>query len=461
MAADLATGTEYVEQLAARITAPDVGDVPDDVTEGVTRVVADTVGVTLAGSTTPVGRAARRAFGALPGDGGTTVIGSSEPLPTLEAVFTNGVAGHALDYDDSSILLPGHPSVVLLPPILAVAETRPVSGMEAIAAYALGFEAMVAVAKPISPRHYTKGWHTTSTAGTFGAAAATARLLDADRETVRHALCMAASYASGVQRNFGTMTKPAHAGQAARSGATAALLAAEGVTADPRALTDPRGYFELFDGYERPDPASFPDIGEEWLATDEWIDIKRYPCCYGNHTSMDAAGRLAAEHDLVPEDIESVHVRGSTKLERVVREALPATGLEGKFSVRHAVATAIAHEEPGLAAFEDAAVGNPTLRALAESVTVELDEDLDPETFRTVVTIETTDGRRLEETVTYPPGRPENPIPDAAVHAKFLDCTTRVLDRAAAESLWDRLWTLPELADVGTLVADLAVEPAE
>lgn len=459
MAAELADETAYVEALAARITDPAVEAVPDAVTEGVTRVVADTVGVTLAGSATETGRAAHRAFGSLAGDAGeATVLGSAEPLPTLEAVFVNGVAGHALDYDDSSILLPGHPSVVLLPPILAVAEDRSVTGMDAIAAYALGFETMVALAEPISPRHYTKGWHTTSTAGTFGAAAATARLLDADAETVRRALTMAASYAAGVQRNFGTMTKPAHAGQAARSGMTAALLAVEGFTADPRAITGRRGYFELFDGYDRPDPEDLPSVGESWLATDEWIDIKRYPCCYGNHTSMDAAGRIVAEHGLAPEDVAAVHVRGSSKLERVVREALPETGLEGKFSVRHAVATAIAHERPGLAEFEDAAVSDPTLRGLAERVTVELDDALDPETFHTEVTIETTDGRRLEQTVVYPPGRPENPVTDETVSAKFLDCAGRVLDEPAAEALWERLMGLPEVDDVGALVGELAVE---
>src|SRR5215472_16756351 len=236
--------------VAAWVAAASFEAMPAEVIDRARAGVIDTVGVILAGRDEPVTRIAAELVaedGAAPVAShlGTTLMTSPEA-----AALLNGVAGHALDYDDVSASLTGHPSVVVLPAALAAAELMGASGAALLAAYVAGVEVTAKLGLAIGPAHYRMGWHATSTLGTLGAAMAAGTLLRLDAERLTNALAIAVSMASGSRQNFGTMTKPLHAGHAARCGVAAARLAGRGLTGDPTALEAPFGLFALMSAGE-------------------------------------------------------------------------------------------------------------------------------------------------------------------------------------------------------------------
>jgi 2-methylcitrate dehydratase PrpD len=418
------------DRIAAFVADCSFEDLPETAVESVTRAFVDTVGVSVAGRETPVGRATETAAG----------DGETDGSPAERALYL-GAVGHALDYDDLSWGIDGHPSVVLVPPILALAETEPVSGRDAITAYAAGFEAACAVAEPISPDHYERGWHATATFGALGAAAAAANLLDLDAEATRRALTIAASTPAGLKRNFGSMTKPLHAGFASRSGVTAATLAAEGVTADAEAISGDRGFWDLYG--EGADSA--PPIGEAWALETEGIHVKMYPCCYFTHTSIAAAQSLVEDEGLTPEDVESVSVSAAQGAADALQHQTPETGLEAKFSMEYTVASGIVRDRVGLDAFEDDAVDDPAVEAVRQRVEFATDDDLPYDSHEATVAIETADGRHAI-TRTDPPGVHSDPPSAGELRAKFTDCATRAVSESRATRLFDDLAALSDLS---------------
>lgn len=419
------TSSTIESHLTAIVTDLDPESVGGPTTRTVERAVVDTIGVALAGLTTEVGESVSRW---LPDGGLVTTVRGADPKHALAL----GAAGHALDYDDLSWAIDGHPSVVLVPPIFALASETNASGREAIAAYVAGFEVMSAVAAPISPEHYEAGWHATATFGAFGAAAAGAWLLDLDPEETRNALCIAASTPAGLKRNFGSMTKPLHAGFAARSGLTAALLARDGVTADAEAIGGEGGFLDLYGEPHGIEPSPGRSIDEHGIHT------KAYPCCYFTHTAIAATQSLADEHDLVPEGIESITVEASGGAADALAHSDPETGLEAKFSMEYAVASALARDRVDLAAFEEPALSDSTVERLRERVSFRSDPDLDYDAHAAVVRIELSAGT-VERRQANPPGTFENPLSEERQRAKFLDCATRTFERERAERLYDGL----------------------
>jgi 2-methylcitrate dehydratase PrpD len=274
---------EFVADLERR-------DLTDKLVRTVERCFIDTIGVTLAGATEGAGSVAGSVTASeLGGSGSATLLGRSGSASVTDAVFANGAAAHSLDFDDVSDSINGHSSACLVPAILAVAEDQNASGSEAITAFAAGFEVASRISAPINPSHYERGWHATATMGPFGVAAAVSHLLGLNANQSTHALNIAASMPAGLKRNFGTMTKPMHVGQAARSGLTAAFLAREGFDANGDAIAGDGGFFDLYSGDDG------PDLDEQFRAND-WGDltrktilVKRYPCCLGMHTALAAA----------------------------------------------------------------------------------------------------------------------------------------------------------------------------
>ncbi|MDL5363674.1 MmgE/PrpD family protein [Halalkalicoccus sp. NIPERK01] len=411
-------------RLAATVTDLDPDSLDEPTTDTVERAFVDTVGVTLAGFSTEVGESVSRW---LP-DGGLVASGKGDP----EHALALGAAGHALDYDDLSWAIDGHPSVVLVPPILALAGETDASGRDAIAAYVAGFEVMSAVAAPISPEHYEAGWHATATFGTFGAAAAAAYLLDLTPGEARNALCIAASTPAGLKRNFGSMTKPLHAGFAARSGFTAALVARDGATADAEAIGGEGGFLDLYGQPRAVEPPERRSIDERGIHT------KAYPCCYFTHTAIAATQSLASDHGIGPADVEAITVEASQGAADALAHSDPGTGLEAKFSMEYAVASALARDRVDLATFEEPALSDPVVRRLRERVSFRADSDLGYDTHTSTVRIETT-GETVERRQENPPGTHGNPLSADRRRAKFLDCATRTLDRERAERLYEDL----------------------
>lgn len=419
------TRSSLESRLAATVVDLNPDSIDDSTVDLVQRAFVDTVGVTLAGLSTDVGRSVSRW---LPGGG---LVGLSERAEPEHALAL-GAASHALDYDDLSWAIDGHPSVVLVPPILALAGETDTSGRDAIAAYAVGFEVMSAVAAPISPEHYEDGWHATATFGVFGAAAAAARLLDFGPEETRNALCIAASTPAGLKRNFGSMTKPLHAGFAARSGLTAAVLARDGITADAGAIGGEGGFFELYGEHRE---AETPDEG--YLGA-RGIHTKAYPCCYFTHTAIAATQSLADEHDLDPEGVESITVEASCGGADALAHSDPETGLQAKFSMEYAVASALARDRVDLATFEEPALSDPVVDRLRGRVSFRTDPELGYDAHTATVRIESSEGT-VERRQADPPGTYGNPLSAERRRAKFLDCATRSLREERAERLYDDL----------------------
>ncbi|WP_336361694.1 MmgE/PrpD family protein [Haladaptatus sp. ZSTT2] len=439
--------------LATFVAGLSYKDVPESTIETIERAFADTVGVTLAGVVADAGkRASAIATPTAPENGGVKILGTGTHAALADAVLANGTAGHALDFDDLSWAMDGHPSVPMVAPALALAEQLDASGKDLITAFAAGYEAECYVAEPISPTHYELGWHPTATFGTFGAAAAASQLLGLSAEETKRALNIAASMPSGLKRNFGSMTKPLHAGLSGRSGVTAAQLAAEGFTADEAAVSGSRGFWDRYGtGAER--VAKPP--GDPWRLVETGISIKAYPCCYFTHTSIAAAQDLVSTHDIEPADVEQIKSTASGGAGDALSHPDPQTGLEAKFSMEYALACAVALDTVSLDAFEDDAIGEETVQRVRERAIFEVDESLPYKSNDVLVELTTTDGDTYEATLTEPPGTPNNPLSDAELRAKFIDCATRAVSESVAEETVDKLLALRDQPSVRDIVAPL------
>jgi 2-methylcitrate dehydratase PrpD len=437
----MATPEIELSEFAATLT---FAEIPENAQETIRRAFFDTIGVTLAGAGEGAGEAVFETT-LNQADAGdiATMLGLTAGSPAERALRT-GAASHALDYDDLSWAMDGHPSVTLIPSLLAVAGERGASGKALITAYAAGFEVECALAQPISPDHYEAGWHATATFGAFGAAVAAATLLDLDSAATRNALNIAASTPAGLKRNFGSMTKPLHAGLCARSGVTAALLAENGFTADTTAVSGDGGFWDLY-GPDKPDEFIFdPD---RWALTTEGIHVKYYPCCYFTHTSIAATQALVSEHNIHPESIEQIEVQAAQGAADALHHSDPETGLEGKFSMEYAVASGAVRDRVGLDTFDDDAIDDSSVQRVRERVDFLVDETLHYDSHKAVVEIETTSGTyKLRQK--NPPGTHDNPLTESELREKFKECAERVIPSADVSRLMDTLLTLDEHSDI-------------
>jgi 2-methylcitrate dehydratase PrpD len=438
----------FEASLAEFVATTEFADLPDGVADTVRRAFVDTVGVTLAGLVAESGDAMRGAFG------GEEEHANDGARSLPAAALEYGTAAHALDYDDLSWGMDGHPSVVLVPPILAIAEQQSVSGEAATTAYAVGYEVACAVAAPISPDHYEAGWHATATFGTFGATAAAASLLDLTVEQIETALNVAASMPAGTKRNFGSMTKPLHAGLASRSGVTAAALAAEGFDSGTGAIGGDGGFWDLYGSGATVDDADVEavrGIGTgDWALDSHGVHTKRYPCCYFTHTAIAAVQRLAEEHDLTGDDVVHANVYASRGASDALAYDAPETELAAKFSMPHAVAVGLMRETVGLDAFEETTLQDEQIRSLYNRVTLHRDESLPYDAHAARVELDLGD-RTVSTTQENPPWVHTEPPSEEGLREKFVACATRAVSEAEATSLYDRLSRLPD-GDVSGLL---------
>lgn len=431
-------------EIAARSVALDAGEFPAEARKWAKDAIIDMIGCGLIGARTPTTDIAL-ATGA-PDDGDCLVLGRRRRIGRLEAAFVNGVAGHALDYDDTSKSLSGHPTVIIVPALLALAEGRGTSGAAFLDAYIVGVETATRIARGVNFHHYEKGWHPTATLGIFGAAAACARLLGLSREELANALGACASLASGVKANFGTETKPVHAGLASRNGLFAALLASQKINASPLAFEHPQGFLEVFNGAGTYDPQRMlADWARPLDLLNPGISIKKYPCVYSVHGAIDAVIELHDTHRFMPEDVVSLKVRMHRR--RMLPHVLnPATSaLNAKFSLPYAVARGLVNGAVTLAHFDDAALHDPQVMRVMTLVEMEPHDD-DANDYGAQVLVGLRDGRAIEASVASPLGRgPEAPLPDGMLRAKFTDCAGHALTRAGVDEVFDMLAALEDM----------------
>ncbi len=335
-------------------------------------------------------------------------------------------------------------------------------------AYVTGFEVGGQIARGIGLAHYHRGWHATGTLALFSALAAVAKARDLSEDEIRTAFGIAASFSSGMQRNFGTMTKPLHSGWAARSALVAVELASVGWTANPQILEIPRGYLALY-GDERSDPGKIaPALGVPWVFVEPGVSLKKYPCCWALHRGIDAVLQLRAE--LGAENITSLSCHMPPGAFSQVPYMRPVTGLEGKFSATYACAAPLLDGQVTLETFTDAAVTRPEIAALYDRIEVVEDPACNesdkskggvgdaPGEIGYVEVTATTPGERRTVRVYAPTGSPQHPMTWAEIEAKFADCTRSVLmDEAQAAALFAALRGIDQCGDVRGLVAGIAL----
>jgi 2-methylcitrate dehydratase PrpD len=346
--------------------------IPDSALGVATLSLMDWCAVSLAGLDEPVARMTRSLVAEEAGAEQATVLGLPRQVPARAAALANGALSHALDYDDTHFAYVGHPSVVIFPAALAMAERQGSAGAAFLEAALIGMEAACRIGHWLGTGHYNHGFHQTATAGAFGATAAAGRLVGLDAERMRHALGLCATRASGLKSQFGTMGKPYNAGIAAANGVEAALLAAQGFVSRPDGIECLQGFGDTHAGECLDVETSLADLGTRfWF---EAVQHKFHACCHGTHAALDALRALAREPGVAPDRIERIALRVNPRWLRVCDIPAPQTGLEAKFSYRLTSAMALAGRDTGaLDAFTDAACAEPALLALRDRVRVEAD----------------------------------------------------------------------------------------
>jgi 2-methylcitrate dehydratase PrpD len=374
-----------------------------------------------------------------------TVLGRAERVDILHAALFNGLSSHVLDFDDTHVRAV-HPSAPVLPALMALAEKRAISGRDLVHAFVLGVDAECRIGLSVFPEHYNVGWHITGTAGVFGAAAATGKLLGLDEQQMRWALGIAATQSSGLREMFGTMCKSLHPGRAAQSGLTAALLAQKNFTSSERAIEAPRGFANVMS--TRFDPGTITDaLGSRYELSSNMY--KPYACGLVVHAAIDACVQLRSEHGLVPEDIDRVELRVSPLVQELTAKRDPQNGLEGKFSIFHAAAVALIHGSANESEFSDGVVRDPRVIAVRDRIFATVDTAVGK--LESYATVYMRDGRVLHKHVPHALGTVQRPMSDADLEGKFRGLVQPAFTPAQADRMIDLCWRIEELADAGEL----------
>lgn len=406
-------------------------DMPEDGRRKAVDAITDALGCGLAGSVADVAGPMRRALGigATTGPAGALLLGGDATAAPADAALYNGTAIHALDYDDVTHPAYSHPSAVLVPALFALAPQARASGHDIVSAYVVGLEVFGKLGRALNTAHYRAGWHATSTFGSIAAAVAAARLLRLSKGQCSCAVGIAASASSGLRANFGTMTKPLHAGYAARNGVLAALLAREGFTASDEALTHRFGFAQAFNGGAAIRWDEFANWGAPFeIASEYGLALKPFPSCAATHTAIEAAALLRAEIGGTVDRIRAVRAGVSEMALEPLIHVTPKAPLEGKFSMHYCLAATLADGTVDLATFSEAKLRDPRIASLIAKTQMEVDERVrDSSEFASVVTITTDDGRQHEKLVPLAIGKPARWLSRDRLQRKFADCATLVL----------------------------------
>ncbi|MBC8394020.1 MAG: MmgE/PrpD family protein [Deltaproteobacteria bacterium] len=424
----------------------------------------DCVGVTLAGSVTPPAQIIMDLVTENGGKPTAAVFGAGFRTASPQAALVNGTSAHSLDYDDMNNSLDGHPSAVFVPTIMALGEELGISGSDAVEAYIIGLEIAAKVGNGINKGHYEKGWHATATLGTLGAAAAAAKILKLDTEKTLMALGIAASEAAGLRQNFGTMTKPFHAGNAARNGMVAAILAKKGFTADKNIIEAEFGFCKLFNKDNQYDLKKITDsLGQPFDIVSPGINLKPYPACLGTHSALDAVLGLSAKHSISGEDVARVEVKTPPSNLKILIHSEPRTGLEGKFSMEFCITIAIMNKKVGVDDFTDETVKGARTQDFIKRVKVIPDPSLeDPEKsaeewyLPAIVKIRLKNGKEYSRRVDFSKGQPKCPMSREELLTKYRDCAGVVMTMKSVEQSIVMIENMEKIKNLGVL-ADVLI----
>jgi 2-methylcitrate dehydratase PrpD len=405
-------------------------ETPEDAREVARQCLLDFIGCAVAGSREPLSNILVSEIATSEGSSEAALIGRTQRASRLTAALVNGAAGHALDFDDTHMAMSGHPSVPVVPAVLALGETIGASGRAILEAIIVGIETECRLGVLLGGKHYSIGFHSTGTVGTFGAAAACAHMLKLDEDGWLRALGLAGTQAAGLKSGFGTMAKPLHAGRAASNGLFSALAAHGGYSANTAILETDQGFAATHAGAP-PAKTVIDRYAGKFLIRDTLF--KYHASCYLTHAPIQAATQIRDEHHVDPRKIDDIEVRVAPGLFGVCTIAAPKTGLEGKFSVRSTTAMALLGEDTSdLATFSDANVAMPALVALRDRVRITPVQNKSQTRASVIVK---TNGHVFEAEADS--GEPAANLAAQRdnLQRKFMALTSPVLGRPAAEKL--------------------------
>jgi 2-methylcitrate dehydratase PrpD len=422
--------------------------------------IQDCVGVALAGARHPAGAIPAEWARKCAGTGAATVWGQSFKTAAHDAALVNGTAAHALDYDDVTWGLIGHPSVSLVPSVLALGETIDASGRDVLHAYVVGFEVMAKLGRTTQPRHSLDGgWHATGTIGAFGATAACCKLLGLDAGQTAQALGIVYSMTSGNVSNFGTMCKPLHAGLAARNAVEASLWGQAGFTSLPHPFDGPRSFHEVYSRGLPADMAPLAELGRVYELVVRGVVIKPYPCGVALHPAIDAVHALKQEHAIDPDDIVSAEAGVTRYTFDKLCYLVPQTGLEAKFSMPYTIARSLLDRSIGFDTFTDRLVQDAKAQALTRRISMYVHDGIENAWkmgSRPVnVRLRLRDGRVLERQVDISKGNPEVAMTAQELDVKFEDCARLSLDQPSIKAAAQALQEIEKLKSISELTAVL------
>jgi 2-methylcitrate dehydratase PrpD len=454
------TTTETPKPAAVPVTAPPhvtkilaqymvsgkYDDLPVNVRKEGVRTLLNWVGVAVGGSRHQTVDIAASALAPFSGPPQASLLGRRERFDIMNAAFINGVSSHIFDYDDTHLKTIIHPAGPVASAILALSEMQPVSGKDFLNALVLGIETECRIGNAVYPNHFDVGWHITGTAGVFGAAAATGKLLGLNEQQMVWALGLAASQPVGLRESFGSMNKSFNPGRAASNGIFAALLAQKNFTSSDAMIEAKRGWANTV-STKQDFVQIIDDLGQRYETA--LNTYKPFACGIVLHPAIDAAIQLRNENKLAADQIERVELKVHPLVLELTGKKTPREGLEGKFSIYHAVAIALVEGAGGEKQFSDRAVTDPTVVALRSKVIPTITPGVD--TAQVDMTILLKDGRTLHRHIEHAIGSLEMPMSDKALETKFADLTGGILPAPAIRQAMDLCWKVESLANAADI----------
>ena len=469
------TAESVSKEVIAFIQNVSYEDFPQEAIDLAKRCIIDGLGVMLAGSTQPAGKILYDYLAGTDTRQDATVYGTN-PFRTsaANAALLNGTSGHALDWDDTQLAtsadrifgLLTHPTIPPMVAALAIGEREGISGKQFLEAFLTGFEVECKIAEAIHPDHYKKGFHSSATAGTFGAATVVTKLLGLDARQTEHMLAIAASSASGIRVNFGSMTKPLHVGRAGQNGTVAAELAQLGFTGGADPLDPPWGYFQTFShggGFDA--DRIVGKLGNPHTIGSPGVSIKPYPCGVLGHPTMDAMRKLVIDNDVDPDNITAIRVRAGSNILNPLRYPIANNELEAKFCPAFMVSAIALRRKAGIHEFNDEFVRSEPVQAMMKKVERVLDADIEAqgwEKIRSTVEVDLKDGSTLVQKADERyRGGPDLPFTREELFEKFADCAALVLSETQLKAVFELVESLDTCADINELVSLLSAETVD
>src|ERR1700756_1425203 len=432
--------------LAKYLVNANYDDLPGNVRKEGVRTLLNWVGVAIGGSRHQPVDIAVPALAPFPGPQQASLFGRRERFDIMNAAFINGVSSHIFDYDDTHLKTIIHPAGPVASAILALSEMQPVSGKDFLNALVLGVETECRIGNSVYPNHYDVGWHITGTAGVFGSAAAVGKLLKLNEQQMVWALGLAASQPVGLRESFGSMNKSFNPGRAASNGIFAAMLASKNFTSSDEMIEAKRGWANTVSTKQDYNEI-LGDLGKRYEAA--LNTYKPFACGIVMHPAIDAAIQLRNENKFDPDQIDHIDLKVHPLVLELTGKKTPHEGLEGKFSIYHAVAVALVEGAGGEKQFSDRAVNDPTIVALRGKVNPVITPGIKAEQVDMTVVLK--DGRQLHRFIEHAVGSVEVPMSDKQLEVKFSDLADGILPAPAIRRVMDACWNVEGLSDAAEI----------